>query len=122
MNENIKIMLEKLAQDEETQKKLSAVRDPDEAYAIVTAIHGGYTKEEFVETMKALNEQLNQDLDEKDLATASGGLDGEQLGSVVKTVIAGGVSTAVGTYLAGTLSTAAFSGAMGVVGATSAAV
>ena len=73
MNENIKIMLEKLAQDEETQKKLCAVRDPDDAYAMVSAIQGGYTKEEFVETMRALNEQLSADLTPDDLSRAAGG-------------------------------------------------
>ena len=51
MNENIQKMLELLSQDEEAMKKLSAIHDPDEAYALVTAIHGGYTKEEFTETV-----------------------------------------------------------------------
>ena len=55
MDENVRIMLEKLANDEEAMRKLSAVRNPDEAYAIVSAIQGGYTKEEFVETMKTLD-------------------------------------------------------------------
>ena len=73
MNENIKIMLEKLARDEESLKKLAAVRDPDEAYAIVSAIQGDYTKEEFVETMRALNEQLGADLTNVDLSRAAGG-------------------------------------------------
>ena len=73
MNENIKIMLEKLAKDEEAQRKLAAVRDPDEAYAIVTAIHGGYTKEEFIEAAKAIQEQQSVDLSDEELAKTSGG-------------------------------------------------
>ena len=110
MNENIKIMLEKLARDEESLKKLAAVRDPDEAYAIVSAIQGGYTKEEFVETMKTLDEQLNQDLSENDLAHTSGG--GIGMSEVISgSVISGGIlSGALGSSLAG-ISIGAASGA-----------
>ena len=75
MNEDIKIMLEKLSQDEETQKKLATVRDPDEAYAIVSAIHGGYTKEEFIATMKGIAAMENTDLTADDLRKAAGGKD-----------------------------------------------
>ena len=119
MNENINIMLEKLAKDEETLKKLSAVRDPDEAYAIVIAIQGGYTKDEFVETMKALNEQLNQDLDEKDLATASGGTDAGEVVEAVTKATASGVATAVISYSAAGLTWGVVTA---VGGASSAAV
>ena len=73
MNENISKMLELLSQDEETMKKLSAIHDPDEAYALVSSIHGGYTKEEFIETMTAINDSINQDIDAEDLSTAAGG-------------------------------------------------
>ena len=44
MNENIQKMLELLSQDEEAMKRLSAIHDPDEAYALVTSIQGGYRK------------------------------------------------------------------------------
>ena len=73
MNENIIKMLEMLSRDEEAQKKLAATRDPDEAYAIVSEIHGGYTKEEFVEAMKAINDKINQDLTDGELAQTAGG-------------------------------------------------
>ena len=73
MNENIVAFLNKLAQDEETQKKLSACRDPEEAYQIAHAIQDGFTREEFIETMKSLHDQAAQDLNADDLAKTSGG-------------------------------------------------
>ena len=73
MNENIQIMLQKLSEDEEAQKKLSTIHNPEEAYQLVSAIHGGYTKEEFIAAMTTLQEQMNQDLTDADLSKTSGG-------------------------------------------------
>ncbi len=74
MNEHIKIMLEKLARDEEAQKKLAAVRTPEEAYAIASALHGGYTKEELIEAMMTMKGTENADLSDADLSKAAGGV------------------------------------------------
>ena len=105
MNENITKMLEMLSKDEEAQKKLQATRDPDEAYAIVSEIHGGYTKEEFVEVMTAINEALNQDLTAEDLAQTAGGDDKEVENAIfgIKTS-ATIVATAASWLTAGTAS------------------
>jgi len=119
MNENIQKMLELLSQDEETQKKLSAIHDPEEAYELVTSIHGGYTKEEFIETMTMINAQLNQDIDEEDLAKTSGGTDKTVLkasayvassafsGGVITGVLAGGSIAAASAVASGAASAAA---------------
>ena len=49
--------------------------NPDEAFALVSSIHGGYTKEEFIEAMTALNDQIDQDIDVEDRSKAAGGKD-----------------------------------------------
>ena len=74
MNENIKLFLEKLSEDEEMQAKISQVRDPDEAYAIASSIQGGFTKEEFVEEMTRLKAAMDESLTDEDLAQAAGGM------------------------------------------------
>ena len=43
MNENIKKFLEKAAQDPELTAKMSAVRDPDEAYELASSLQDGFT-------------------------------------------------------------------------------
>ena len=73
MNENIVSFLKKLEQDEETQKRMAACRDPEEAYQIAHAVQDGFTKEEFIEAMKALYESISQDLNAEDLVKAAGG-------------------------------------------------
>ena len=103
MNENITKMLEMLSRDEEAQKKLEATHDPDEAYAIVSKIHGGYTKEEFVEAMKTINDAINQDLNGEDLAQTAGGAEmgvteaiSNATAAVTGVIAAAGVSYSVG--------------------------
>lgn len=78
MNENILSFLKKLEQDEEAQKRFSVCRDPEEAWQMAHAIQDGFTKEEFIETMKSLYDQVNRDLSAEDLAKASGGKDEEE--------------------------------------------
>ncbi len=115
MDENVRIMLEKLANDEEAMRKLSAVRNPDEAYAIVSAIQGGFTKEEFIETMKTLNGQISQDLSENDLVHTSGG---EVDTETVTVAVSGGVTTGIITI---TLSCGATGVISSIAGGASAA-
>ncbi len=99
MNENIRIMLEKLSQDEEAQKKLGAIRDPEEAYQLVTSIHGGYTKEEFIAVVTAIQKQMNQDLTAEDLSKAAGG-EGTDASEVITNVL---VSTATAASMAASM-------------------
>ena len=106
MNENIKIMLEKLIKDEETQKKLAATRDPDEAYAIASALHGGYTKEEFFTVMQAIQEQQAASLDEADLAKTAGG--GEEILEILETVTAVTCTGSAISLISYTITAAAF--------------
>ncbi len=107
MNENIRIMLEKLSQDEEAQKKLSAIRDPEEAYQLVTSIHGGYTKEEFIAVATSIQNQLNQDLSEEDMTKVAGGVDPKDIDTlemmsyateVVSKTVSSIISTSVVIY------------------------
>ena len=73
MNENIKEFLEKMAADPELQAKFSQIKDPDEAYAVASSIQSGFTKEEFIESMKAIKDAANEDLTDEDLAKSAGG-------------------------------------------------
>ena len=73
MNENIKAFLEKMAADPELQAKFSQIKDPDEAYAVASSIQSGFTKEEFIESMKAIKDAANEDLTDEDLAKSAGG-------------------------------------------------
>ena len=45
MNENIKKLLEKVAQDPELSAKMRAIQDPDEAYKVASSLQDGFTKE-----------------------------------------------------------------------------
>ena len=104
MNENIKLFLEKMAQDQELQKKFSALHDPDEAYALASSVQGGFTKEEFIETMTAVKEALGENLTDEDLAKSAGGVSDEVKVSVFLSV------------------TSAFSGAVTVTAAAASAI
>ena len=75
MNENIKILIQKVAADESLQAKMQAFTDMDEAYEFATSIQGGFTKEEFTDIMLKLSEKLNNDdeLSDDDLASVAGG-------------------------------------------------
>jgi predicted ribosomally synthesized peptide with nif11-like leader len=73
MNENIKALLEKLSADEELQAKISQIRDADEAYALASSIQSGFTKEEFIAEMTKIQEAMEEDLTDADLAKSAGG-------------------------------------------------
>jgi predicted ribosomally synthesized peptide with nif11-like leader len=73
VNQNIVEFLKKVADDEELQAKMQKATNPDEAYAIASAVQDGFTKEEFVETMQAINAQTDKELSEDDLAQVAGG-------------------------------------------------
>ena len=74
MNESMKKFLEKVAQDPELLAKMSAVQNPDEAYRLASALQDGFTKEEFITTMKDLA-AASGDLTNDDLKKFAGGVD-----------------------------------------------
>ena len=73
MNENIKILLDKVSGDDALLAKFSACKTVDEAYDLASSLVGGYTKEEFCEVMTALNAADDADISDEDLAEAAGG-------------------------------------------------
>ncbi len=73
MNENIKLLLDKVSKDEALQAKFKDVKNPDEAYKVATSIQGGYTKDEFIAAMKDLRSKASKDLSDDDLEKAAGG-------------------------------------------------
>ena len=104
MNENIKKFLEKMGEDPELQAKFSSLHDPDEAYALASSIQDGFTKEEFIETMTAIRDAMDENLSDEDLARSAGGVSDEVKVSVFLSV------------------TSAFSGAVTVTAAAASAV
>ena len=104
MNENIRLFLEKMAADPELQARFSQITDPDEAYAMASSVQSGFTKEEFIETMTAIREAMNEDLSDEDMAKSAGGVSDEVKVSVFLSV------------------TSAFSGAVTVTAAAASAV
>ena len=72
MNEKIKLFLEQVEKDEALAAKLSAIKDPDEAYALAASLQDGFTKEEFVAAMEGIR---NGDLTADDLEKLAGGID-----------------------------------------------
>ena len=72
MNENIKKLLEKVAQDPELSAKMRAIQDPDEAYKVASSLQDGFTKEEFLNAMKELA-VASGDLSDDDLKKFAGG-------------------------------------------------
>jgi predicted ribosomally synthesized peptide with nif11-like leader len=75
MKEEIKLFLQKAAEDRELQQKLQACKTPEEAYAIASSVQDGFTFEEFTEAMAKLYEQAGAELSDEDLAKAAGGAD-----------------------------------------------
>ena len=104
MNENIRLFLEKMAADQELQARFSQITDPDEAYAMASSVQSGFTKEEFIETMTAIREAMNEDLSDEDMAKSAGGVSDEVKVSVFLSV------------------TSAFSGAVTVTAAAASAI
>ena len=73
MNEDIKVFLQKLADDEALQAQFKAIENPDKAYELAANVQGGFSKDEFVEAMKELKSQMSRDLSDDDLEKAAGG-------------------------------------------------
>ena len=95
MNENIKLLLEKLNKDESIVAKLKEIKDPDEAYKLVSSVQGGFTKEEFVDAMKKLGSAGDGELSDEDVAAAAGGSSSDILSRVESLAMSSAVSTSV---------------------------
>ena len=88
MNVNIQKFLEKLSQDPELIAKMGAIRDPDEAYRLASSVQDGFTKEEFINTMKDIA-ALKGELSDDDLKKFAGGSDVTEVVSEVTEVSVG---------------------------------
>ena len=74
MNKNLEALIEKLMSDKTLAEKLGACKSEDEAYAFVSTVQDGFTKEEFVEAMNAICQaNNNDDISREDLANVAGG-------------------------------------------------
>ena len=75
MNESMKKLLEKAAQDPELAAKLSACKTPEEAYAVASGVVEGFSKEEFISTMAQLKAaaDMSTTLSEEDIRKMAGG-------------------------------------------------
>ena len=89
MNESIQKLLKKLAEDPETAAKLRAVKDPDEAYAVVSSIQDGFTKEEFIAAAQEIRASMQSsgDLSDEDLSKVAGGVTSEDVAKSAGEVI-----------------------------------
>ena len=90
MNENIKMLLEKLNEDEELADRLSKCQNPDEAYAAASEVVSGFTKEEFISTMEKIKGSIEDtgDLSDEDLSQVAGGDDGKVSAAVSVSCVA----------------------------------
>ncbi|MBQ9612641.1 MAG: hypothetical protein IJV14_08655 [Lachnospiraceae bacterium] len=89
MNENIRMFIEKLSNDQEAAAKMSAIRDPEEAYQLASSIQDGFTKEEFISAMEELREsvQHSEELLDEDLVKVAGGDDREIASTISVSVV-----------------------------------
>ena len=90
MKEEIKLFLQKIAEDKELQHKMMECKSPEEAYAIASSVQDGFTFEEFVDAMTKLRDSMSQnaELTDEDLAKAAGGLtSGEEVSVSVLTSV-----------------------------------
>ena len=86
MNESIKKLLVKAAQDPELAAKMSAIQDPDEAYKLASSVQDGFTKEEFITAMRELA-AANGDLTDADLKKFAGGTDTKEVFSIASATV-----------------------------------
>ena len=87
MNEKVLAALRKIAEDETLAAKLQACADPDEAYAIVSSVENGFTREEFIAALEALRASARSDTDvsNEELSKMAGG--GEWTGNTSFTTL-----------------------------------
>ena len=75
MNENIQELLKKIADSEELQAQFGKLDNLDEAYELASKLQQGFTKEEFLDVIKVLNEAADDDISDEELAATAGGVD-----------------------------------------------
>ena len=103
MNEKIAAALRKITEDEALLAKLQACADPDEAYAIVSSVENGFTKEEFIAAMEQVKAAIDASttLSEDDISKMAGGVDGADV-TVAVSVSASAVSATASIAAAAT--------------------
>ena len=69
--------MEKLSNDPEAAAKMSAIRDPEEAYRLASSMQDGFTKEEFISAMEAIRKTsgAGAELSDEDLMKVAGGIE-----------------------------------------------
>lgn len=77
MNEQLKKVLGKLAEDPDLKEKMAGCKSAEEAYQVVSEVEGGYTMEEFQKAMEMIQKAVQKDheLTDNDLDGVAGGLD-----------------------------------------------
>ncbi len=75
MNENLVKLLQMIADSDELQAQFGNLATLDEAYELASKLQQGFTKEEFLDAVKALNEAADEDISDEELAATAGGID-----------------------------------------------
>lgn len=90
MTESMKSFIEKLGQDEALQNNLKACKSPEEAFDVAKAAVSGLNFDEFVSTMKKLNESITKskgELSDDDLEQVAGGWSDDNTVAVITATI-----------------------------------
>jgi predicted ribosomally synthesized peptide with nif11-like leader len=92
VKEELKLFVNKVAADEELQKKMMSAKTPEEAYAVASSIQEGFSYDEFVDTMTKLKTVIDeQEVTDEDLAKAAGGFS-QSDGPVVSITVSGALA------------------------------
>ena len=75
MNENIKKLMKTVSENPEIAAKFSGVTDPEEAFKLASSIQDGFTKEEFMAAVEAVEAYMegSKELSDEDLSKVAGG-------------------------------------------------
>ncbi len=77
MNENLVKLLQMIAGSDEMQAQFGNLATLDEAYELASKLQQGFTKGEFLDAIKVLNEGADEDISDEELAATAGGVDGD---------------------------------------------
>lgn len=95
MNENIKVLLKKVAEDNDLASRMNACKTPDEAYAVASEAVSGFTKEEFVSAMEKIRADIesSRELSDEDLSQVAGGADEKTVVTAVFSTVTASTAT-----------------------------
>ena len=100
MNENVKALLTRIAESEELQAKFAELDTPEKAYEFAKSLQDGFTQEEFLDAVAALNEADEGDISDEALAAAAGGTGEALTVSEAPKVMSSGMATGGRTIFA----------------------